>query len=134
MSEAIPESYPPISPYLYYRDGEAAMRFLVEAFGFRERFCTTDETGQVRHAEVELNGGVVMLGCPPDYKTPKQLGQTTVGVYVHVTDVDAHYAQAKAAGAEIQGAGPEDQDYGVRSYGAIDPEGHQWWFAQPLAR
>ncbi|MDQ1379358.1 MAG: hypothetical protein QOJ71_77, partial [Actinomycetota bacterium] len=23
--------------------------------------------------------------------------------------------------------------YGVRSYGATDPEGHQWFFAQPFS-
>lgn len=132
MNEAIPETYPTICPYLYYQDARAAMKFLETAFGFRERFCTTDETGAVRHAEMELDGGVVMLGQPSDTKTPKQLGQTTGGIYVHVKDVDAHYAQAKAAGAEVDGE-PADQDYGVRSYGALDPEGFQWWFAEPLA-
>ncbi len=28
---------------------------------------------------------------------------------------------------------PVDQPYGVRSYGATDIEGHQWYFAQPLS-
>ncbi len=55
----------------------------------------------------------------------------TVGLYVHVDDVDAHFERAKAAGAEIEGP-PEDKPYGDRVYGALDPEGHQWWFAQAL--
>ena len=27
---------------------------------------------------------------------------------------------------------PKDQPYGDRSYGAADPGGHTWYFAQPL--
>ena len=46
----------------------------------------------------------------------------------YVDDVDAHYEQAKAAGAQIV-AEPEDKYYGDRMYSAADPEGHQWFFA-----
>ena len=124
--------YPAICPYLYYRDGVAAMEFLEKAFGFRERFVSKTDDGNIAHAEMELGSGVVMLGCPPNHRTPSEVGQTTVGIYVHVDDVDALYERAKAAGAEIE-AEPADQPYGVRSFGARDPEGHQWWFSQPLA-
>ena len=121
-----------VSPYLYYRDGIAAMKFLEQAFGFRERMCMVDEDGTLRHGEMQLGNAVVMLGCPPDLRTPKELGQVTVGMYVHVPDVDAHYEQAVAAGADVDGP-PVDQSYGERSYGARDPEGHQWWFARTLS-
>jgi uncharacterized glyoxalase superfamily protein PhnB len=55
----------------------------------------------------------------------------SVGMYVYVDDVDAHYARAQAADADVEGE-PIDQPYGVRSYGVLDPEGHQWWFVKPL--
>jgi uncharacterized glyoxalase superfamily protein PhnB len=55
----------------------------------------------------------------------------TVGIHVHVHDVDQHYAQAIAAGAKADSP-PVDQPYGVRSYAATDLDGHQWFFAQPL--
>ena len=80
---------------------------------------------------MELGGSVVMMGSPPDYRNPKKLGQITVGLYVYVDDVDAHFERAKAEGAEIE-APPEDKPYGDRSYGAFDLEGHQWWFAQQI--
>jgi len=51
---------------------------------------------------------------------------------VHVADVDAHLAQAWAAGATIIDV-LRDEDYGQRGYGARDPEGHSWWFATPFA-
>jgi len=48
---------------------------------------------------------------------------------VHVEDLDAHLAQARAAGAEIL-RGPDDQPFG-RLYTAADPEGHRWMFVEP---
>jgi uncharacterized glyoxalase superfamily protein PhnB len=65
--------------------------------------------------------------------SPRRDGSTTVLLYVYVNDVDAHYAQARAVGAEILDE-PEDQDYGERRYHCRDPEGHSWYFAQPLDR
>ena len=38
----------------------------------------------------------------------------------------------RAAGARIDRE-PTDQEYGLREYGARDPEGHRWWFSTPLA-
>jgi uncharacterized glyoxalase superfamily protein PhnB len=124
--------FPTLCPYVFYEDTAAAMAFLEQAFGFRERFVSKDDDGTLRHVEMERGGAVVMMGSPSGHKSPKRLGQVTVGLYVHVDDVDDLYRQAKAAGAELEGE-PADQAYGVRSFGARDPEGHQWWFAQPLA-
>jgi len=125
-------SYPTLSPYLFYADVAGALEFIGKAFGFRESMLQQDQDGTIRHAEMRFGDAVIMMGSPPDYKNPQQLGgHVTVGMYVHVDDVDSHYERAKAAGAQVEGA-PEDQPYGVRSYGALDPEGHQWWFAQPL--
>jgi uncharacterized glyoxalase superfamily protein PhnB len=55
------------------------------------------------------------------------LGSVTALLFVNVDDVEAHYARARAAGAEIV-TELEDKPYG-RTYAAKDPEGHQWHFA-----
>jgi PhnB protein len=123
--------YPTVCPYVFYEDGDAALAFLVNVFGLKERMRSLAPDGAVSHAEVEIGDGLVMLGCPPNHKSPAQLGHVTSGVYVHVDDVDAYYARAKAAGARVQ-EDPTDMPYGVRSYGVLDSEGHQWWFSQPL--
>ena len=49
------------------------------------------------------------------------------GVYVYVEDVDAHYWQAQAAGAEIVFP-PEETGWGTRRYRVLDPEGYEWSF------
>jgi PhnB protein len=121
-----------ITPYLLYEDVGEALAFLERAFGFKERLRLTTPDGSVNHAEARLGDAAIYLGDPgDDYKNPKRLGQETVGLYVLVDDVEAHYERAKAAGAEIL-AEPEDQEYGDCRYTARDPEGHHWFFAQPI--
>ena len=131
MVQNPPEGYPRISPYLYYEDGAAAIDWLTQAFGFRERMRMPGEDGRIMHAELELDGGVVMLAAPQRerFKNPKELEANASSVYVYVDDVDGHFERAKQAGAEILQE-PETQPYGDRHYGARDPEGHEWWFGQ----
>ena len=120
-----------ITPYLLYEDVDAALAFLSKAFGFKEVLRYTGEGGYVNHAEMRLGEGKVFLGDPGDqYQHPKKVGET-VGMYVLVDDVDGHCERAKAAGTEIREE-PTDQEYGERRYTAVDPEGHEWFFAQPI--
>jgi PhnB protein len=121
---------PEISPYLYYEDGAAAMKWLIEAFGFEESVRMTSDAGRLEHGELKLGDEIVMLGEPGrDYQSPNKRGGATAGVHVYVDDVDAHYEQAKAAGAKIH-MEPTDQPYGDRRYDTEDLEGHNWFFAQ----
>lgn len=124
-------STPRITPYLYYADLRSAWQWLEKAFGFRLRFPATTES--VTHTEMLVGeDGVLMMGCPgPAYRTPKQLGQHTQNLYVRVTEIDAHFARAVAAGAVVLEK-PADQHYGDRRYGVEDPEGHHWYFAQSI--
>jgi uncharacterized glyoxalase superfamily protein PhnB len=122
-----------ITPYLLYDDAGAALDFLSRAFSFEETRRTTSSNGQVSHAEMRYRGGEIHLGQPSQPSSPRRYGGTTVLLYVYVDDVDAHCAQARAAGAEILDE-PEDQDYGERRYHSRDPEGHSWYFAQRLGR
>jgi uncharacterized glyoxalase superfamily protein PhnB len=119
-----------IAPYLLYEDAAAAVEFLTRAFGLRERLRVPTEEGRVSHAELELDGSLLMLGEPgPDYQAPRSAGTRHAIVHVYVDDVDAHFARARDAGATILEE-PADQPYGDRRYAAEDPEGHQWFFAQ----
>lgn len=131
MPQNPPEGYSRITPYLLYEDAAAAIDFLRRAFGFTERMRMANEQGGVAHAELEFEGEVLMLGTPGgDFKSPRTTGvDTPAFVHLYVDDVDAHHARAKEAGATITRE-PEDQFYGDRTYGAKDPEGMSWYFAQ----
>lgn len=129
-----PPGYPRISPYLNYEDTGAMLDWLCRAFGLVERHALRGSDGKVTHAEMMLEDGVVMMGTPgPDYRNPRNLGHSTQSLYVYVDDVDAHCRRARAAGAEIIEE-PSDQPYGDRRYGAMDPEGHRWYFASRIQK
>jgi uncharacterized glyoxalase superfamily protein PhnB len=68
------------------------------------------------------------------YESPAEFSaraDVTQSLYVYVDDVDRHFARARQAGAAIIEE-PSDQSYGDRRYGAADPEGHHWYFAQRI--
>ena len=132
MPENPPPGYSRITPYVLYEDAAAAIEFLTRAFGFQERMRMTREDGGVSHAELEFGGEVLMLGEPADFASPATTGvSSAVMVHLYVDDVDAHHARAREAGAEITRE-LEDQFYGDRTYGAKDPEGIPWYFAQHI--
>ena len=124
-----------ITPYLLYEDVGGALKFLTKAFGFRKYGAQMKgPDGKINHAAMQLGDDLVMMGyAGSKYKNPKRLGQATQSLYVNVDDVDKHFERARKAGATILQA-PTDTEYGHRRYGAEDPEGHQWYFAQEIQR
>lgn len=124
-----------ITPYLYYEDVAAAMKWLRKAFGFRnygQKMSGPD--GKVNHAAMQIGDAVFMMGCPgAKYKGPRRLGQSTQSLYVTIDDVDRHFERARKAGAKILEE-PTDTFYGHHRYGAEDLEGHEWYFAQEIKK
>ncbi|MCC3654836.1 VOC family protein [Streptomyces sp. S07_1.15] len=123
-------AHPSICPALRYEDAHAALRQLTGAFGFTEVAVYEDEeTGTVVHAELSYGNGVVMLGSTAEKGalTDAPADGGPAGVYVRVSDVDAHHRRAVAHGAEILTA-PADEPYGARTYTARDTGGHVWSF------
>jgi uncharacterized glyoxalase superfamily protein PhnB len=124
-----------VIPVLVYEEIEAAHDFLVGTFGFTSGGLHRNERGTVDHAEVRMGGAAIWLhAVTEDHQltTPRSATHSHGGLEVIVQDVDAHYARSKAAGARIDRA-PTDQPYGLREYGARDPENHRWWFSSPLS-
>jgi len=143
MVQRTRDEMPRIVPMIAYEDAAAAIDWLARAFGFRERGERyTEPDGRVSHAEMEFDGGRISLATPTrDYQGPRHHRETCVaarkwssvpwvidGLLVHVDDVDAHFARAKAAGATMLSK-VEDQPYG-KLYRVEDLEGHRWMFLQ----
>ena len=123
-----------IIPTLRYRDGHAAIDWLCKAFGFAKDLVVPDASGAVAHAQLTFGNGMIMLGSATNnefsklVKSPAESGGIgSQSVYIVVAAIDAHYAQAVKAGAEIVIA-IKDEDYGGRVYSCRDPEGHIWNF------
>ncbi|MDD7966210.1 VOC family protein [Actinomycetospora lemnae] len=113
-----------IHPTLRYRDPDAAIALLRDAFGFTVAAEHRGEAGTVEHAELTHGGGAVLLG-------PRREGDAFATgravVYVVVDDVDGHHDRAVAAGATVV-MGLTDQPYGSREYAAVDGEDNVWSF------
>jgi uncharacterized glyoxalase superfamily protein PhnB len=123
-----------IIPVLVYEDIEAAHDYLVRVFGFTSGGMHRLDDGTVVHAEVRSGSAPIWLHrvtAEHQMGSPKDATAAHSGLEVIIDDVDAHYARSQAAGAIIDGP-PADQDYGLREYGARDPENHRWWFSSPI--
>ena len=125
-----------VIPSLRYRDAPRMIDWLCTAFGFERHAVHTDDSGKiVHHAQLTFGNGMLMLGSIENASAwgkriaqPDQIGgRETQCCCLIVADCAAHYARAKAAGAEIVDA-LETKDYGGSGYSARDPEGHLWWF------
>jgi uncharacterized glyoxalase superfamily protein PhnB len=133
-----PEGWPRISASLFYDDAAAAIDWLVSAFGFEVRLRVEGEGGRIEHSELTLGEGLIMVSTAGRHEyglSPKSVdGANTQTLCIYVDDADAHCEHSRAAGATIA-MEPQTNDYGDdywadRSYQAVDPEGHRWWFLQ----
>jgi uncharacterized glyoxalase superfamily protein PhnB len=123
---------PQVVPYVLYADAGAAMDWLIKVFAFTERARDMNSDGTVRHGELLLdNGGVIMLGSPgPDFRGPAELGAVTQLQCITVTDLLAHRERTQTAGASASEISTRAGR--ARSYTVNDPEGHSWYFSEPL--
>jgi uncharacterized glyoxalase superfamily protein PhnB len=116
-------------PALIYTDAPAAIRFLVEAFGFVEALVVPgDADRDIAHAELRWPaGGGVMLGSTGDDNEFCQREPGTASTYVVTDAPDALFDRATAAGAEVVRE-LRDEEYGSRGFTVRDPEGNLWSF------
>ena len=130
-AQAVPEGYHTLTPYLSVDDAAAAIDFYQRAFGATERGRMDGPDGKIAHAELAIGDSIVMLADPfPQFqaKPPKELGGTSVGLFLYVENVDEVFRQAVEAGANST-MEPEDQFWGDRFGTVTDPFGHQWQIA-----
>ncbi len=120
-------------PSLRYRDAEAAIRFLENAFGFIRHSVYLGPDNTVGHAELRHGSGIIMLGSASNpspnaryYATPEDIGgRVTSPLYLIVPDCEPVYASAKAAGAEVV-MELDEMSYGGKAFTVRDPEGYLW--------
>lgn len=127
--------YPPLAPAFAVNDAASAIDFYKNAFGAVERYRLVDpETGKVGHAELTINGGLFMVSDEyPQYnKTPQTLGGVSAKFLVTCDNVDAAFAKAVEAGAEVV-IPLTNQFYGHRDGRVRDPFGHEWLLSQKIS-
>jgi PhnB protein len=130
-TKPIPEGYHTLTPYLAVDSASEAIEFYKRAFSAKEQVRMAGPDGMIAHAELDIGDSKVMLSDPfPQFSTrpPKELGGTSVSVFMYVEDVDAVVRQAVEAGATVT-IEVEDQFWGDRFGTVSDPFGHIWAIA-----
>jgi PhnB protein len=127
----IPAGYHSVTPYIIVQGAARAIEFYKQAFGATEIMRLADPSGKVGHAEIKIGDSNVMLADEhPEMgiRGPKSLGGSPAILLIYVTDVDARFGQAVAAGAKVLRP-VKDQFYGDRAGTLEDPFGHVWTIA-----
>ena len=127
---AAPEVKGGVVPYLSVSDASAAAEFYKRAFGAEEVARAAMPDGdKIIHLHLYVNGGSLMLADPfPEHGHPHQEPQGYT-LQLVVDDVDAWWARAVEAGAEI--VLPLQLMFWGDRYGQVrDPFGVLWALSQ----
>lgn len=134
----MPETPPPVSPYLTLRDAAAAIEFYKRVFGAVEDGRHPAEDGRrILHATIRINGAPVMLSDEfPEHgggQSPEALGDSPVAISLMLPsreDVDETHKRALENGAKSD-MDPQDPFWGGRFAMLRDPFGHRWMLSSP---
>ncbi|MBK0378086.1 VOC family protein [Mucilaginibacter segetis] len=118
--KVIPEGYQAVMPYLILKDAGSFIDFMKEVFGAELKIKHMRDEKLIMHAELDINGSIIMLADSTDTYKPQNSG-----MFIYVDDCDSTYKKAINSGAKSIFE-PADQSYG-RSGGVSDPAGNTWW-------
>lgn len=118
-----------VIPVLYYPDVGPAVEWLTTALPFTVRLRIGDHRCQLSHG----NGAVVVAqpGGHANAAASTLEGPGAYSVMLRVTEIDALFLRAKAAGARVL-AEPEDHMYGERQCSFLDPWGRPWTLSETV--
>jgi PhnB protein len=124
----IPTGYHAVTPYLVVDNATRAIDFYKRAFGAKEVMRMDGPQGKIAHAEIKIGDSIVMLSdeiLGTGARSPRSLGGTASSLMLYVEDVDATFAKATGAGAEVE-APLANMFWGDRYCKVKDPFGHSW--------
>ncbi len=119
MVKAIPEGYRTVTPFLNLRGCDQAIEFYVKAFGAEEKTRAAGPDGKIMHAEIKIGDSLIMLS------EAMQAPPTVSSMWLYVSDCDALFNRAVAAGATVKSA-PTDMFWGDRWGTLGDAFGITW--------
>lgn len=129
----MPPQYHSITPTITFKDARKAIEFYKKALGAQEVMVMPGPDGKgVMHAEIKVGDSAIMMGEEHPQnpcKSAQTLGSSPVSFYVRVPDVDAAFARAVSAGAQVKSPVAE-AFWGDRMGSVLDPFGHMWMLAK----
>jgi PhnB protein len=121
-----------ITAHIVVRDAEQAGAFYREAFGAEEIDRIPLPDGRLMSLQLRIGDSTLHVADEfPEMGVlaPPSIGGTAVVLALDVSDAEAQFAQALAAGAEVRQP-LADQFWGDRHGQLDDPFGHRWNVSQ----
>jgi uncharacterized glyoxalase superfamily protein PhnB len=133
MAQRIPDGHHTITPHLVVKGGAEAIDFYKRAFGAEElyRLPAPGSNGEVKvgHAAFQIGNSRLFLADEfPQWGSMGPNGKSPVTIHLYVTDADAVFNRAVAAGATVT-MPLADMFWGDRYGKLVDPFGHHWSIA-----
>ena len=122
-----PGAYP-LNAYVTIKGCSEAIEFYKKAFGAIEKGRLLMPNGQIGHAEIEIEGSLLMMADENlewGNKSPETLGGSSMSFGLYVKDADSAFQRAVDAGARVE-MPLEDALYGDRIGSVMDPFGYKW--------
>ena len=125
--QPIPEGYHTVTPSLTIDGAAEAISFYEKAFGAQVVDSAPDPSGKkIWHAALRIGDSMVFVNDTfPEMGSPEP---SRTRLWLYVPDVDASFARAVAAGAQVT-MPPADMFWGDRMGGVQDPFGQKWTIA-----
>jgi len=121
----IPPGFGTVAPYIFARDAERLVRFLIDGLGGAET-CRTMRGGAIANCQVAIGTTTLMVSEATESFAPSR-----ASFYLYVEDADLSMERALGAGASLV-MEAADMPYGDRQGGVADPGGNLWWISQRL--
>jgi PhnB protein len=123
-----------ITPHIVVQGAERAVAFYRDAFGAEELSRVPTPDGRLMSVRLRIGDGLLHLADEfPELGVlaPPSVGGTAVVLALDVTDAEAVFAQAVAAGASVRQ--PLQEVFWGDLHGQLDdPFGHRWNVSQHL--
>ena len=121
-----------VTPHITVSDAAKAIDFYKRAFGAQEEGRSVTPAGKIMHARLAIGDSHIMLndafpemgGAP----APAADAASPYAIHLYVTDADAVFNSAVAAGAAVK-MPPMDMFWGDRYSQLVDPFGYRWAIA-----
>lgn len=119
----IPTGFHTVTPYLIVNGASRLLEFLTTVFGAQVEIRFDGPDGTIGHAALRIGDSMLEAAdATPEWKAMPG------SIHIYVTDVDAVYKKALAAGATSLRE-PADMFYGERGASVVDPFGNMWHIA-----
>ena len=132
MATPVPEGYHAVTPSFTFKDSQKAIEFYKRAFNAKVLDLFPNLSGPgIMHATIQIGNSIVMMGDEnpgQNCKSAETLGSSPISLYVYVSDTDAAFKQAIAAGGTAM-MPVADMFWGDRAGQIKDPFGYSWMIA-----